>query len=112
MTTNGKFTRPESIEPEHRHKILKSILTRFPGNNAATQRMRMLAAMEETGYVTTLESMRLLDVYDPRPRVFELRRDGNFIQTAVTRAETESGVLHKIGLYFLLPTPQLVLEGI
>lgn len=112
MTTGNKFTRPESIEPENRREVLQSILARFPGNNAATQRTRMLAAMKETGHVTTLESMRLLDVYDPRPRVFELRRDGNHIQTVVTKAETESGVLHRIGLYFLLPTPQLVLEGI
>jgi hypothetical protein len=113
MTTGDKFTRPESIEPENnRRQALQSILDRFPGNNALTQRMRMLAAMEETGHITTFEAMRFLDVFDPRPRIFELRRDGNFIQTVVTKAETESGVLHRIGLYFVLPTPQLVLEGI
>ena len=61
-----------------------------------------MAAMQELGHVTTHEAMRLLDVYDPRPRIHELRhKHGASISTATRIEQTESGVPHRIGVYFL-----------
>jgi len=86
-----------------RQKRLRAILRRFPGNSCAQQRERLLVAMQETGNVTTFEATRVLDVYDPRPRVFELRhRFGYRITTAMRAEQTESGVLHRVGTYFLI----------
>lgn len=82
------------------HK-LAGILRRLPGNDAVTQRARLMAAMQETGHITTFEAMRTLDVFDPRPRIFELRGAGHAITTATRIEETEAGVPHRIGVYFL-----------
>jgi hypothetical protein len=85
-----------------RETALRAILRRFPGNSTAVQRERMLTAMKETGSITTFEATRLLDVYDPRPRVHELRHQFGYPITTAMRAEqTESGVLHRVGTYFL-----------
>ena len=45
--------------------------------------------------------MRHLDVYDPWARVLQLRNDGESITTAWTRIVTESGHLHRVGVYVL-----------
>ncbi|OLL29988.1 hypothetical protein BTH42_19385 [Burkholderia sp. SRS-W-2-2016] len=83
-------------------KQLAAILRRIPGNDSATQRARLMAAMQETGHVTTHEAMRILDCYDPRPRIHELRHKHGAVITTATRIEqTESGVQHRIGVYSL-----------
>lgn len=84
-----------------REVALKNILARMPGNDTAMQRARMLTAQQELGNVTTFEAMRYLDVFDPRPRIHELRKAGYAITTVMRIEETESGVLHKVGMYFL-----------
>jgi hypothetical protein len=84
-----------------RQKKLAAILKRLPGNSPGTQRARLMAAMHETGHVTTFEAMRALDVFDPRPRIFELRGEGHAITTATRIEQTEAGVPHRIGVYFL-----------
>ncbi|PRG20939.1 helix-turn-helix domain-containing protein [Burkholderia multivorans] len=87
-----------------RQQALCLILERVPGNDAGTQRARMLAAMRELGSITTFEAMRFLDVFDPRPRIHELRHIyGYRIHTAMRAEQTESGVLHRVGVYFLSP---------
>lgn len=84
-----------------RQQKLAAILRRIPGNSAAAQRARMMAAMHETGHITTHEAMRILDCYDPRPRIFELRGAGHAITTIMRDEETESGTPHRIGVYVL-----------
>lgn len=85
-----------------RQQKLAAILRRLPGNDCATQRARLMAAMQELGYVTAFEAMRVLDIFDPRPRVHELRhKHGAPITTATRIEQTESGALHRIGVYFL-----------
>lgn len=85
-----------------RQQKLAAILRRIPGNDTETQRARLMAAMQETGHVTTFEAMRLLDVYDPRPRIHELKhRFDKSIDCVMRDEETESGVIHRIGVYFL-----------
>jgi Helix-turn-helix domain len=52
--------------------------------------------------VSTFEAMRYLDIYDPRPRVHELRhRLGYKIKTVWQTVITESGQKHRVGLYVL-----------
>jgi len=85
-----------------RAAALKDILKKIPGNDTAAQRQRILAAIKALGSITTFELMRHLDVYDPRPRIFELRRnEGQYIVTVRRAEQTESGVTHRIGVYMM-----------
>jgi hypothetical protein len=85
-----------------RRTAFATILKLHPGNSGATQRTRMLTAMQMLGHVTTYEGSRYLDCYDPRARVYELRKKQGHLITTVMRDEpTESGVLHRVGVYFL-----------
>ena len=85
-----------------RIEALAAILARHPGTDSEAQRTRMLTAMQELGSVTTYEAIRFLDCYDPRPRVWELRhKDGHKIKTHMRAEQTDSGVFHRIGVYFL-----------
>jgi 5-enolpyruvylshikimate-3-phosphate synthase len=84
-----------------RRKRLAAILHRLPGNDSSTQRARLMAAMQETGKVTSYEGSRLLDCYDTRARIHELRNAGHKITTMMRAEQTESGVPHRIGVYFL-----------
>ncbi|WNC90514.1 helix-turn-helix domain-containing protein [Paraburkholderia sp. FT54] len=85
-----------------REAAMKSILAKMPGNDSASQRARLLAAMQTLGHVTSYEGSRLLDCYDPRARIHELRnKHGHTITTVMRDEETESGVRHRVGVYFL-----------
>ena len=84
-----------------RIEALAAILHNMPGNGNDVQCARMLAAMEQLGSVTTFEGSRYLDCYDPRARVHALRRGGTSIKTIMRGEQTESGVLHRVGVYLL-----------
>jgi hypothetical protein len=81
--------------------ILKAILAATPGNTSAAQRARLLAAMQQTGHITTFEAMRFLDVYDPRPRKLELLAEGHRIMLSWRHVPTESGRPHRVGVYYI-----------
>ena len=84
---------------EERAIVLAEILRTMPGNDSEAQRNRILTAMQRLGSVTSYEGSRLLDCYDPRARIYELRLAGYRV-TAIKRATpTESGVLHYVGVY-------------
>lgn len=92
---NEKATSPE------KKAALKSIALEFNGKNSQSQRTRFLEALSRFP-VTTFEAMRYLDIYDPRPRIHELRHKfGYVIKTLRQTVETESGAKHSIGLYVL-----------
>lgn len=80
---------------------LRDILGAIPGNSAESQRERLMAAMLLVGYITTFEASRYLDCYDPRPRIHELRCQGQPIKTTMRQEQTESGKYHRVGAYFL-----------
>ena len=86
--------------PNDKREALASILAAHPGNTCAVQCARIRAALSRFS-LTTYEAMRHLDVYDPRARVLQLRNDGESITTAWTRIVTESGHLHRVGVYVL-----------
>lgn len=86
-----------------RQQKLQTILYLFPGTDSATQRHRIMTALETLGGLTTFEGSRFLDCYDPRARIKELRRAGRRIQTHIRAEQTESGVFHRVGLYTLEP---------
>ena len=89
------------IVPIERRTALDAIRTNIPGDEGKAQQRRILAAIQTLGSVTTFEAMRFLDVYDPRPRKLELVRQGYPIQLAWDRMETEAGVVHRVGRYFM-----------
>lgn len=71
--------------------------------SAEAQRKRLMDALR-CGPVTTIEARRNLDILMPAARVHELRHQhGHDIQTFRIRQETESGKLHCIAQYVLLP---------
>ena len=86
--------------PEAKRKALASILAAHPGNSSAVQCARIRAALSRFS-LTTFEAMRHLDVYDPRARVLQLRKAGESITTAWSQIATESGDLHRVGVYVL-----------
>ena len=87
--------------PDDKREALTAILAAHPGNTCAVQCARIRAALSRFS-LTTYEAMRHLDVYDPRARVMQLRKDGSSITTTWTRIPTESGHLHRVGLYVLV----------
>jgi hypothetical protein len=87
--------------PTDRASIMAAILVAMPGNDIFTQRQRMLAAMQKQGSVTTFEGSRFLDCYDPRARIHELRQAGIRIKTVMRAERTESGAIHRVGVYLL-----------
>jgi len=93
--------RPHLPTPE-RIAALHAIRDRHLGDSCATQRARLLDALQTLGYVTTFEAMRYLDIFDPRPRKLELVREGHKIITTRRSEETESGQRHSIGVYSLV----------
>lgn len=91
----------KDFETQRRRSSLESIFARHPGNGIACQRARLLMAMYELESVTTFEAMRYLDVFDPRPRIYELRAGGYEIVTASRLQQTESGFHHRVGAYLI-----------
>ena len=83
-----------------KRKALATILAAHPGNTCAVQCVRIRAALSQFS-LTTFEAMRQLDVYDPRARVMQLRNDGERITTTWGHIFTESGDLHRVGVYML-----------
>ena len=96
MDQKNKATSPE------KKAALEAIRAQFSAQDSHTQKARLLAALLLFP-VSTFECMRYLDIYDPRPRVHELRhRDGYNIITQRITVETEAGLKHSIGLYVLM----------
>ena len=86
--------------PDDKREALAEILAAHPGNTCAVQCERIRAALSRFS-LTTFEAMRHLDVYDPRARVLQLRKAGENILTTWRKVPTESGHLHRIGVYSL-----------
>lgn len=87
--------------PPERIAALIAIRDRRPGIGCATQRGRLLEALETLGHVTTFEGTRYLDLYDVRARKLELVNAGRDIVTTWRVVQTESGEKHRIGVYSL-----------
>ena len=86
--------------PDDKRQALAAILAAHPGNSCAVQCARIRAALSQFS-LTTFEAMRHLDVYDPRARVLQLRKAGESIKTTWGQITTESGELHRVGVYVL-----------
>ncbi len=84
-----------------RIQLLIAIRDVYPGISIDRQRRRMLEVMQKTGHVSTFEAMRVLDVFDPRPRKHELIQLGHDVILKWGRITTESGALHRVGFYLL-----------
>lgn len=93
---------PRYDTPPEKIKALKLILAAYPGNNSETQCRRLRSALS-IGPVTTFEAQRYLDIYDPAARIWKMRQVGDPIEMHWVASPTESGRLHRIGLYVLQP---------
>lgn len=71
--------------------------------SAEAQRKRLIDALH-CGPVTTIEARRNLDILMPAARIHELKhRHGHNILTIRIRQETDSGTLHNVARYVLIP---------
>ena len=86
--------------PDDKRQAMAAILAAHPGNSCAVQCARIRAVLSRFS-LTTYEAMRHLDVYDPRARVLQLRKAGEAITTTWGQITTESGELHRVGVYVL-----------
>jgi len=77
------------------------ITHKYRGNSARCQRDRIMQALRLYGSVTTIEMRKHLDVMSPAPRILELRHTGKPIVTKWVRQATDSGKIHRVGLYVL-----------
>ncbi|MHB1117771.1 helix-turn-helix domain-containing protein [Sideroxydans sp.] len=78
-----------------------TLLKRFPGNDANTQRTRLYLALQHAP-ISTYEARKYLDIYHPNARALELRAQGMSIATLRIAQQTDAGVIHRrIGLYVL-----------
>lgn len=78
-----------------------TLLNRFKGNDADTQRTRLDLALQYAP-TTTYEARKYLDIYDVPARIMELRAQGLRIDTLRVAQQTDAGVIHRrIGLYVL-----------
>ena len=73
MSTAGIFSSPERIA------AIQAIRDRFKGDNACTQRARLLAVLQELGPTSTFELSRYADIYYPPARKLELVSEGHDI---------------------------------
>lgn len=92
----------------NKEAALKALRAQFIGNDAATQRELLLAALQAGFTITTLEARTHLDMLHPAGRVLELRANGHTILTLWTDALTEAGELHRVALYLLARVPAAV----
>lgn len=81
--------------------VLRRLLKEYPGNSSRAQCQRMFAALQLLGSATTLELARDADIFDPPARKFSLVNQGYNIGLAWDYDETEAGVLHRVGRYFM-----------
>ena len=88
-------------------KALYALRDLHPGVNSHAQCHRVRAALGQFS-LSTFEAMRYLDVYDPRARVMQLRNMGHVIDTHWQTVVTEAGESHRVGVYTLRPTVQVL----
>jgi hypothetical protein len=74
----------------------------FSDTTLAAQRARLLAALSK-GSLTTIDIRYGLDILHPAGRVLELRRRGHDIMLTWVHRPTDSGAIHRVGLYTLMP---------
>jgi hypothetical protein len=89
----------------HKRKALRAILHLIPGNAAATQRLRIITALQTLGTCTTPELTRWLDCPRVGARIAEMRAEGVPIVTHWRTDTTEAGEPHRFAMYALAPSP-------
>lgn len=82
---------------EHKREALAAIFTARCGNSCAVQCARIRAALSRFS-LTTFEAIRHPDVYDPKARVLQLRKEGEPIKTTWGQIATEYEHLHRVGV--------------
>lgn len=84
---------------------LQALRADFLGNDAATQRALLLAALQSHGVISTIEARAFLDILHPAGRIKELRGQGHNIVTLWADKPTEAGKLHRVAVYLLAHVP-------
>lgn len=77
--------------------------SRFNDNSANAQRKKLLTALNELGFVTTVYARDVLGIMSPAPRVQELRQRGcKIITERVNEADSLGLVHHGVARYVLI----------
>jgi hypothetical protein len=94
------MTKEKDNSPEKK-AALEAIKGEFKGTDSETQRTRIIETLRRVGALTTYEARRYLDIYFPPAFAKELRDQGKRITTHWQQITTETGDLHRVGLYVL-----------
>lgn len=100
----SKSKLPLVTTPPEKQSNFRALAQQIPAKTAAGQRALILAALRQDS-VTTFEAMRHLGIYDPRPRISELRDEGYDIVTTRVLIEIEIGETRRVGMYVLRSEP-------
>lgn len=85
------------IQLDHYAMLLRTV----SGNDVATQRARLTAALKVSP-ITSFDARKYLDIYHPSARIQELRALGLKIRTDRVNQQTDAGVIHpRIGKFIL-----------
>lgn len=71
-------------------------------NSTASQRARLLKALQQRKTVTTEFARNGLQIYSPAPRILELRKQGYNIITHMERHYAADGMTHNMARYILI----------
>lgn len=85
-----------------RDRRLAEIAKLSRGNHHTTQNQRLAIALKELQSVSTYECRKLLDIYCPPARKFDLVQQGFQIETHWQTVRVESGQEHRVGVYVLV----------
>lgn len=94
----GDQTNPAADDAKREHYAM--LIKRFPANSAEAQCVRLYHALLLSP-VDTIEARKWLDILMPAARIFELREQGNQIDTVRVMRPTDEGGLHSVALYVL-----------
>ncbi|MBY0576365.1 MAG: helix-turn-helix domain-containing protein [Gallionellaceae bacterium] len=99
----GVETNPAASQAKRTHYA--TLLRTVSGNDVATQRARLTAALK-VAPITSFDARRFLAIYHPSGRIQELRAQGLKILTRRVNQIDDAGVIHpRIGKFILIGGP-------
>lgn len=89
----------KKIAPSSRIEALEKIRNKHSANDAGTQSIRLLAAMQALGGVSTIEAVRYLDILHPPARKLDLIKIGHIVKLVWVHELSSCGKIHRVGKY-------------
>jgi hypothetical protein len=92
----------KKIAPSSRIEALIKIRDKHSANDARTQCVRLLVAMQTCGGISTIEANLYLDILHPPARKLDLIKAGHIVVRAWVYELSSCSEIHRVGKYFYL----------